>query len=96
MAWNRFTQENIQRSKRERDNSKKLCNAIRDCLRSSSYEVISHFTVVNASFKNRIYNLEVSKNNLQSQLLQVCTFIISKVFFNPNEVIENQLINISL
>lgn len=69
--WRRFSEENVQRSKRERDTSVKLCNAIRQSLRSCTYEVLSHFTVVNASFKNKIYNLKVSKNNLEAQLLQV-------------------------
>jgi len=67
-SWVRFTQENIARSQRERENSERLRGEIDNCMRACANDMWNMFNSVNNSFNTRIQETNNAKNKLQAHL----------------------------
>lgn len=67
-SWVRFTQENIARSQKEREESEKLRGMIDACLRACANDMWSQFNNVNNCFNKRVQETNDAKNKLQAHL----------------------------
>lgn len=67
-SWVKFTQENIARSQRERENSERLRGEIDSLLRACANEMWSNFNTVNNSFNTRVQEANDAKSKLQANL----------------------------
>lgn len=67
-SWVKFTQENIARSQRERENSERLRGEIDSLLRACANDMWSNFNSVNNAFNTRIQETNDAKAKLQANL----------------------------
>ena len=67
----RFSQENLARSQRERENSERLRGEIDASLRAFANAMWSQFNTVNNAFNTRINETKDNKNTLQAHLQKV-------------------------
>jgi tektin-3 len=70
-SWVKFTQENIERSKRERNISEKLRFDIEVCLRQCANDMWSQFQFINNALKARVAENTDIKNKLEKHLQKV-------------------------
>ena len=71
MSWVKFTQENIARSRGEREISAKLRADIEICLRQCANDMVSQFQFINNALKARIQENTDVKHKLEMHLQQV-------------------------
>lgn len=74
-SWSKFTDDNILRSQSERAASHKLRDEIEILLNTTSNEMWNQFNNVNVAFTSRISETADAKNNLQTHLAKVITFL---------------------
>lgn len=67
-TWMKYTQENIARSQKERENSERIRGFIDTLLRSCANEMWSQFNSVNNAFSTRMKETNDAKNILQAHL----------------------------
>ena len=71
MSWVKFTQENIARSRGEREISEKLRADIEICLRQCANDMVSQFQFINNALRARIQENTDVKHKLEMHLQQV-------------------------
>jgi len=71
VSWVKFTQENIARSRGEREISEKLRMDIEICLRQCANDMVSQFQFINNALKARIQENTDVKHRLEMHLQKV-------------------------
>jgi len=71
VSWVKFTQENIARSRGEREVSEKLRADIEICLRQCANDMVSQFEFINNALKARISENTDVKHSLEMHLQKV-------------------------
>ena len=72
MSWVKFTQENVARSRGEREVSEKLRADIEICVRQCANDMVSQFQFINNALRARIQENTDVKHKLETHLQQVC------------------------
>ena len=72
MSWVKFTQENVARSRGEREVSEKLRADIEICVRQCANDMVSQFQFINSALRARIQENTDVKHKLETHLQQVC------------------------
>lgn len=70
-SWAKFTQENIERSKKERQKSEKVRADIDLCLHQCANDMWSQFTHINEAFEKRAKETQIAKEKLVAHILKV-------------------------
>jgi len=71
VSWVKFTQENIARSRGEREISEKLRADIEICVRQCANDMVSQFQFINNALRARIHENTDVKHKLEMHLQQV-------------------------
>lgn len=71
VSWVKFTQENIERSRKEREISEKVRADIDLCLRQCANDMWSQFTFINGALERRVKETTIAKEKLEAHVQRV-------------------------
>lgn len=77
----KFTQDNISRSQKERENSMRLRGEMDTLMRQCNSEMNSNNNLANSAFQTRIQELTDAKNKLQNHLQRVTFKSFTWIFY---------------